>query len=135
MKFTEIQELLDAELVTVPGLPTLQTENTRFKLVNGVPWCRSTLLPAETNIVTLGTTGYDELNGLLQVDLFFPGDTGYATASALADAVMAVFTKGKQLPGATINVEIEKSWRLSARTFDTFYSIPVLVSWRGYVFP
>ena len=134
MKFTEVQQLLDEQLLTVVGLPTLQTENTRFKVVTNVPWARSTLLPAETNIVTLGVTGYDELNGLYQVDLFYPSDSGFTAANTMADTVMGAFTKGTQLTGTGINVEIDKSWRESGRTFDTFYNIPVLVSWRGYVF-
>lgn len=130
MSYSTIQTILDTQLQTVVTA-NLQLENTtrETKLIDFV---RSTLLPSQTEIVTLGATGYDRLNGLYQIDVFVKLGSGANAANVQADAIMAAFTKGTYLTSGTTNVLIENKWRIPARVLQNFYQIPVFVQWSFY---
>lgn len=125
MSYSTIQNLLDTQLATVTGLPTLYKENTRNELKTGVAFSRSTLLPAETLALSSHT---NEVNGLYQVDIFYPQDKGADAAGAVADSVVAAFARGLVLTDGVI-VHIRMSWRETAREFQQFYNVPVVVRW------
>ena len=133
MSITTIHTLLDTHLLTVTGLPTLQRENTRVTPQTGVPWSRATLLPAETRQETLGVTGRNRLNGLYQIDLFYPADTGVQDANEMADELTYEFRRGVQLVHQQSNliVNIEMAWREAGSRYEQFYNAPVIVRWRA----
>lgn len=131
MSYTTILQLLDTQLLTTTDLPTHYTENERVQLITDTPWCRSTLLPVETQELTIGSNGWVKVQGLYQIDLFYPNDAGYSTAAGIADNVITSFARGLSL-GTTTIVKIEMSWRLPARSFQQFYQIPVSVRWASY---
>jgi len=126
MSYSIIQDLLDEQLATVTGLPTLSRENTRNEPKTNVPYSRSTLLPIET---TARTTHTDEFQGLYQVDLFYPQSKGYKDAAEKADSVIAAFQRGLELVEGDVRVHVRMSWREVAQPFQQFYNVPVMVRW------
>ena len=128
MSITSIQTALDTQLAAVSGLPVIQLENTRYEPKTGVAWSRPTLLPAETERLS---SAKDLLQGLYQVDLFYPADKGAATASAMADLVKAAFPRGSTLTSGSTTVHITKSWREPAQSLNQFYQVILLVRWES----
>jgi len=130
--YTDIQLALDTQVQTVVGLPTIQLENTQNSNKNKSTWTRTTLLPASTEIVTLGAQGYDRLNGLYRIDLFSQLNEGVTDASTMADLVLASFTKGARLTSGSVVVVIENKTRSAARVLDNRYNIPLTIIWSSY---
>ena len=54
INYSAIQSILDTQLQTTTDLPTFSEENKNFKPTATEAWCRSTLLPAETEIIGVG---------------------------------------------------------------------------------
>jgi hypothetical protein len=129
VSFATVQAALDACLATVPGIPPIQLENTANAPKTGVAFSRGTLIPSRTNAPTVGP-GATELNGLYQVDLFYPTNTGTATSNAMVEAVIAKFPSHTTLPvrdGLTVLIDV--AWREAAQRDMTFMNTPVVVSW------
>jgi hypothetical protein len=126
MSYTTIQTLLDEQLATVAGLPTLSKENTRNEPKTNVPYSRSTLLPTESIALSTHT---DEYQGLYQIDLFYPQSKGVADGAGAADAVIAAFKRGLELGDDSLRVHVRMSWREVALPFQQFYNVPVMVRW------
>lgn len=131
----EIQAALDTQLLTVTGLPVLQTENTRFDGSKNVPaFCRSTLLPAQTTVIGLGagSAAQTQMQGLYQVDVFYPQDSGTTAARTLADAVVAVFPVGLRLVEGSSTVTVEVASVMTAYSINKYYCVPVRIQWNVY---
>jgi hypothetical protein len=133
MSFKVIHDLIDAQIHTVEDLPVFQTENTLFKPANTPAWCRGTLLPAETTNQTVGPNGYQRKYGLYQLDLFYINNIGYVDALTMADCVVAVFPKSLLLTDGILQVSIIRAFIDSARPFQNYYQLPVLVEWECFV--
>lgn len=131
MSITSTHALLDTQLKTVTGLPFLQAENIRFT-IDGNPWCRSTLLPARSTVISLGVGATKQMTGLYQVDVIYPQDSGSAVAHAMADLVVAAFPIGARLTDGTTTVIIEISSVMAAHPLLDFYYVPIQVQWSVY---
>lgn len=132
--YSVIQKILDTQLKTVKGLPSFAPENVKQTLVATKPWSRSTLVPAETQIIGVGQTGWRKDQGLYQIDLFYPQNSGNEQAQAMADAVMNAFVRGKYYTLGSTRVLIERVYRNPASSLAqaTFYQIPIMVAWNYY---
>lgn len=133
MSYKEIQQELDGQLTSITGLPEVVLENTRFKAMSKTPFIRSTLLPSQSTVETIGTTGYNKVYGLYQIDIFYPLDGGYEEINDDADTIISNFTKGTSFAITNGTLRINISWRNSGRKLENFYNIPVLVSWECYI--
>ena len=135
MSYISIHTALSDRLQTVVGLPTLQEENNRVRLGNGDIWSRATLLPAKTNIQTIGPNGFNQLNGLYQVDLFYPSDTGYTEPYNMVDLILASFVAGTVLG----QIRIKNSYMISShdlsrtdKVMPNYFILPVMIEWETY---
>lgn len=133
MSYKEIQQALDGQLTSILGLPEIVLENTRFKANSKTPFIRSTLLPSQSSVETIGTTGYNKVFGLYQIDIFYPLDGGYEEINDNADEIISNFQKGTSFTITNSTLRINISWRNSGRKLENFYNVPVLVSWECYI--
>lgn len=128
MSYASVHSDLDDQLATVDDLPVLQVENSRATTTVTEPYCRSTLLPRQAVVQTVGTGCWTERAGLYQVDLCYPLNSGYDTALAMADDVVAAFPSGSRVG----SIEIRAAWVEAGRGDQHFYMVPVLVEWAVY---
>lgn len=127
MSFYTIHDALDKRLKLVPNLPTLQEENTQINLGSGTKsWSRSTFIPNPTMRTSLGLNGLDELNGIYQIDLFYPINSGYAIVEQMSEQVQTYFQVGDIINGIrVINCYPVNSYQI----ITNYYSIPIIVEW------
>lgn len=133
MSTLDIQTALDTQLKTVVGLPTLQTENNRFDASSSIPsWCRATLMPANSNVIAIGTGAMKQMQGLYQVDVFALTGTNTTAARTIADAVVDAFTVGQRLTSGSSTVIVEVASVMTAYAINKYYCIPVRIQWSVY---
>lgn len=132
--YTTILNILDTQLSTTPGLPVLTQENILSKPDSTTSWCRSTLLPAEPNILTVGQGGQRQDQGLYQIDVFTPKGSGADPANQIADSIQNTFIRGQYLSANGVLVLVEKVWRQTATALSgtVFYQLPIIVRWSRY---
>lgn len=134
MSVAVIHSLLDQRLNTIPNLPSTLTENSVFDASSNVPsFIRSTILPARSAVISLGASAGKKLQGLYQVDVFYPSGTGSTAAQTLADTVVATFPIGLILTSGTIQVMVEIASAMPAYDISKYYGVPILIQWSCYV--
>lgn len=130
--FAATQTILETQLAAVSGIPALTNENERIKTSTTTSFGRTTLAPAETIPETIGVTGFDRLNGLFIVDLFYPKEGGVADPNADVDAITVAFESGTIFISGTDQVEIFNSYpNPSVPDLEKFYRKQVIIEWRS----
>lgn len=135
MNYDVIRTLLDTQLQTVVGLPTLYTENNRIEVDGRGSFCRSTLMNSEPMALTVGPNGNNQYKGLYQVDLFYPQDRGTLAQNELAALVISAFPRSLILNDVTsgLNVHVDMSWQQTAYTVQqNYYVVPIVIRWSSY---
>lgn len=127
--FRDIEGALLTRLSVMPGVPSIAVENIDFKPDAGTLYFRTTLLPAPTVQASLGSSGMDVSEGILQVDIFIPDGQG---KSPQADAVADWFKRGTVLTQNSLSVRIVSASIAPGFKDETFYIIPVEIRWQAY---
>lgn len=150
--FVQIQQALDAQLVTVAGITAtgssanLVTENKVGNLamlpdITSKIYVRTTVIPFKTTVETLGVGGFVYDNGIYAIDVFGAVNTSYVGAKTLADLILAAFPPGLQLTltnGNVITIETSTpspNITQGAWTMGKLYCTQVLVYWFAYLTP
>lgn len=103
-------------------------------VLSGKPWCRVTIIHGLPVIATMGTGGRDEIAVIMQVDLYYPRDTGTSQAHAKADAITDRFPAGSKHTANGIDVHVDASGRISAADEPEHYRLTVQITahcWHG----
>lgn len=107
-------------------------ENTIYKPQEGIGYLRPFMLPAEPKQATVGTSGVDRVAGIYQIDVSEPKDDGLGPVYRKVDEVIAEFSRGLNLTNGAVTLTISRSWPGPAFSRDSFYVVPVSVSWYSY---
>lgn len=106
-------------------------ENINFVPAVGIGYLRAWLLPAETDVATLGPNPWQRHQGIFQVSVFYPLGQGPGPAMGKAAEIQKIFRPGAKFYYNSVEVVIEKSWPSSAMVEDGgWYHIPVNVRYR-----
>ena len=126
-----VRDYLVSVLEGVTDVPTVVVEGTKYKPAVNTPYVRFKLLPAEPGTASIGTNQVQELRGLAQMDVFYPGLVGTTTAEAMANAIVEAFFPAQHLDGSN-QVVIDNTWMEAVREDAAWLQVPVLVRWRAY---
>ncbi len=122
------------------GLPTAFENFAAVDLATGLPvatlseWCRVTIIHGLPVIATMGNGGKDAIVVIMQVDLFYPRDTGTAAAHAKADAITDAFKAGSTHTYNGISVYVDAAGRVSASDEPENFRVSVQINshcWHG----
>lgn len=105
-------------------------ENRSFTPPRGKPWMAFFFMPVDERVVTLGPTGYDQADGLLQIDVNYPLGVGEGESRQTINDLRACFTPGTiefQDHGVTV---LSRS-RSHGREKNGYYCIPFTVRWKS----
>lgn len=137
MKQDAINAALSAELKTLaPALP-IAWPNEVFNPPASTPYIRAFFLPTPTQDVALGTgsLGLKRMSGIFQVSLYYPLNTGEGDSRRKADAVIALFPRGKTLTHGGVDVVVDATpYASPAFVSDAWYVTPVTIEYRADVY-
>lgn len=131
INYDEARAALDTQLSAYQNT-NVAWENTTFEPEEGVGYLRSFLLPAEPAAATIGVSGLDRVAGIYQVDVCEPKDGGNGALLRKVDEVIAQFARGSSVTSNGVTLTILRSWPGPAIARDSFYVVPVSVSWYTY---
>lgn len=118
--------------LTLPSGVTIAWANTHFQPTLGSPWVRANLIPAQTRQGSIGEDGTDLHQGIFQVDVFYPSNSGDGAAFALADDILEHFSRGTVLIADGIRVRMETSNPTTPNSEPDWYHVPVELRWFSY---
>jgi hypothetical protein len=107
-------------------------ENTTFTAPAG-PWAAVFFVPVNERIETLGAGGENKLDGILQVDLNYPANSGEGDMRKRIDEVRACFVAGSTLVFESQPVRILSTSCSGGRQVDGFYRKSISVRWQAYI--
>lgn len=119
-----MQAVLDANL----GLP-LGGCNMPFEQPADAPWAYVHLLPSSTRGASLGPTGLDQHQGVLQVDINVLPGSGEEFIIEKCDVIASNFTTGKPLVYNAQEVTVRSCSRSKGRNVDGWYRISLSIEW------
>ena len=123
--FNDIRAALDTQLATLDL--TIAYENVHYEPVEGSPYVRATLLPTETEQLTLGTTGRDRHRGLYQVDVMF--SAGDSAVTAIPDTIADAFKRGSSFTYNGLTVSTRSASIDSGRRDAGWFIVPVIIQY------
>lgn len=129
--YDDIRAALDSRLAAFQSA-NVAWENARFEPAEGTGYLRPFLLPAEPRQASVGASGLDRISGIYQIDVCEPKDQGLGPHLRKVDQVIAQFSRGLSLTSNGATVTILRSWPGPSLDRDSFYCVPVSVSWYSY---
>lgn len=131
MSLAAVRIALETKLLNMS--PTLATawENSPYTPVVGTPYQQVWLLPATPANPTFGDDYYRE-QGLFQMTLLYPLQTGPAAAMARAELIRTAFKRGTSMTSGTVTVIVDKTPEIGVGRIDgDRWAVPVKVPWHA----
>lgn len=99
--FIDIRAALETKLYDLSPRPSIAWEGVPFAPTPGTAFIRPFLLPGPTVQHEIGTAGLYRHSGIFQVSCFTPSGLGLGAAQTQADAIQALFSRGKLTKNST----------------------------------
>lgn len=93
------------------------------------PWAAAFPFINQPSVATLGSEGQDAFDGILQIDLNYPLNTGEAAVTAKADGLYQYFKAGKRLAYSGVELTVTSCGRSRGREVDGWYRVSMTISW------
>ena len=134
MSFEEIQKALDVPLKTgsFGGLPVV-LQNSTFVPDISTPFLSGTLLPTQPVQSELGPKGNDFHEGIYQIGIYYPKDTGTASINRKADEIALVFKPGAILEWGSVCVRLNNVGVNSLRINKGWAVLDMTIEWSTHV--
>jgi hypothetical protein len=127
----DIRATLDTALAAVSGLPAIAYENAPFEQVAGTPHLRVGFFVTSRRPAVRGPNPQHRYQGIYQVTVAVPSDTGTGDALDYADLIMTEFDGSSDISGTpTVSIEYAE---LGTQVFsEPFFLVPVQIAWYVY---
>ena len=106
--------------------------NVPFSPPAGKPWMFYRFLHSDEKPRTLGVTGNDEVNGLIQIDVSYPLNAGEADSRETINALRTCFHP-QTISTYGQPVTIISRGKSGGSSANNFYTIPFTVRWRSQI--
>lgn len=105
-------------------------ENSPFtKPTDQSPWAAVHIFMNQPSVATLGAEGQDAHDGIMQIDLNYPLNTGEAAVTAKADGLTDFFKAGKRLAHSGVELTVSSCGRSRGREVEGWYRVSMTVTW------
>jgi len=121
--------------MTYTPLPSIAWENVAFTPVTGTTYLKPTLLHGEPVQAELGAAGLNQHNGIYQISIMAPANTGAGGILTLQNGLVDHFKRGTVLTYGGINVRISKAWPGQWQTETDRVHVPVTIQFFSYAAP
>jgi len=134
------QNILDTQLATIVSLPKIIKENDigYFKKDDDTSpftskYIRTSIVPIETQDLSIGICGQDHFSGLFLIEIFTPRGNGVDETNWWIDEIITAYPKKDQLTDGNITVYIEQYTALRGQLFDNYFKGGVTIRWSAYI--
>lgn len=124
--------LITAVANSLSGVPT-GYENEPFEPPSGEKWAQVYFLPNAPSVETLGAEGMDRVDGVVQIDLNYPVQTGGALARTDFETIRAAFPAGARPVHSGQEVTIRSCGRSAGRVVDGWFRVSITIVWYALI--
>lgn len=135
MSLVKISAAFEKKLATIASNLSTAFENVAFTPVEGTPYQRVRILPAQPENPTLGDGYYREV-GFFEIILFYPLNKGRGAAQAKAEAIKSHFYRGLSMTEGGLVVKVMRTPIIgSAIQDDKNYVLPISINYFAEINP
>lgn len=120
-----------SQLVFSPSIP-VAWPNVAFVPPASNKWIRFHEIPAQTLPLSVDDRGANQHQGLAQISVFWPLNTGLVQPNEIASSIISHFKRGTRISRESIVVEITQASR-SAALYEDRVMIPVTINYRSFI--
>lgn len=113
------------------NLPTAYP-NQPYNPTSGQPWARMSFAMAPPTDTEIGARLTQQFGGVVDIELYYPSDTGRGDANDMADHVAAMFPRAKKLAYNSTVVSIERCYLTSAANTDGWFRVLLTVDFFSF---
>ena len=129
MSIVSIRAALETKLKAITPALATEWENVPYTPISGTAYQKTFLLPATPGNPTMGDGFYRE-QGIFQITLMYPLQTGTKAAADRAELIRTAFKRGTSMVSGTMTVKVEATPEVSPGRVDgDRWSVPVKVRW------
>jgi hypothetical protein len=129
MSKTEAHEaLLAAANAALTGIPT-EYQNLPFTKPVSSKWAQVHFMPNQPHVETLGLQGEDFVDGILQISINYPRNTGDIEARADYEEINSAFLAGRKYTYNGQPVAIRSCGCSSGYLEEQWYRIVITIQW------
>lgn len=129
MSIVNVRIALETALNAItPALATVW-DNTAYTPIDGTAYQKAYLMPAQPDNSTLGSAYYRE-QGIFQVTLFYPIQTGTKDAADRAELIRTKFKRGSSFTSGGVTVIIDRTPEISQGRIDEGrWALQIKIRW------
>lgn len=125
-----VSQALLTQLKTVVGLPHLVVDGgTAYTPSPTVPYCKEFDLSGDTFSAAIPANGFQQKDGIYQVDVFTPKNGGKWSALETCALIQTAFARGLVLSNSGQSVKIKESTRSSVRYDNTHQIVSLSIGY------
>jgi hypothetical protein len=134
IELRDIADLLNTQLLAAAIVPPEQIAwmNSTFTPTKNVSYLDVAMAGRARTPIGFGADGFQQWQGIYQVSVFVPRDTGTSEQDNIAAKVLAAFPRGLTLISATgVRLIVEYSSPTAINPFGDWSSLPIEIHWFG----
>jgi len=131
----DIKTVLQTPLATLTTIPNdhIAYMNKVYTNSDNEPFIAVNTIGATTRQVSLGTYGKQKYEGLFQINVFVPVDSGLNTLQEIIGELKSIYGRGATLINTEISVKCIIAYEGTASNDDEWYMLPFIVDYYAYV--
>lgn len=130
IRFRDITDVLHAQLQAANITQQIAWPNVTFVPVKGTPYLKPEISGRNRSPLGFGADAVQQWDGIYQVSIFVPRDTGERVQDGLAQKVIEAFPRGLNLPTSQgVNLIISHSTAAAPVPFGDWANLPVAIHW------
>ena len=133
MSLLNVHQALEAAALAALTTIPVEHENVEITKPTAAKWSQLFFLPNVPSVETLGDEGEDLADGIYQININYPRNTGDSAARVDFEAVRAAFPAGTKYTNAGQVVTIRNCGRSQGRTVDNWYRVSITVGWEALI--
>ena len=124
---------LTTAVLSALGTTPVARENAPFTKPPNAKWARLSFIPNIPSVETLGDTGEDMNDGIIQVDFYYPAGSGDVAADTDAETFRSTFKAGHKVVASGQSAVIRKCGRHPGRLEDNWFIVSVDLEWYALI--
>lgn len=133
MSLGDVEYALINQATSVLNGWAVEYDNAPVAKSAGTKWARVWFFPSDQVPATIGVSGYNRIDGILQINLNYPVGVGDSAARSDVATVLAGFELGQNLTRNSQRVRVKSCSGTQGRNVDDLWRISITVGWYAQI--
>jgi hypothetical protein len=131
--YNKIRTALEVKLSTIPNIPAIQYQNTRYNPTTGTPFLTCSMIPTSRRPSEVGQNPFSLYQGLFSISVATPENKGPKENQDICNLILTAFPAGThELAANGQLIRVEYTEQLGSFKDSPWFITPINVGWYAY---